>query len=296
MLTLARMFARFCFHVSLFCPTCATGLLLCQLCLVIPPHLSFSAGRELQHVRLLELLAVVQAGGTRAMRLVMLLPGLVASLALVPHVPHRGSRAALQAAPPPPEVASASRGQRLMMTAPAEAAELVPESLYPAWPELSPKSDVGDLLSAFAATAAAVPLSASSEPGDGWQRWRDGGFDTYKLIAARLSRQSYPEAAECLRALLATAKKSYPDLYATLKFVPKKNGRVRLTLTLTLTRTLTPNANPNPHSRPNPNPGLNPMIAAMEKGGEPPSLEARTPREARRALEDLTRALEQAWS
>ena len=29
MLTLARMFARFCFHVSLFCPTCATGLLLC---------------------------------------------------------------------------------------------------------------------------------------------------------------------------------------------------------------------------------------------------------------------------
>ena len=30
MLTLARMFARFCFHVSLFCPTCATGLLLCS--------------------------------------------------------------------------------------------------------------------------------------------------------------------------------------------------------------------------------------------------------------------------
>ena len=28
-LTLVRMFARFCFHVSLFCPTCATGLLLC---------------------------------------------------------------------------------------------------------------------------------------------------------------------------------------------------------------------------------------------------------------------------
>ena len=152
-----------------------------------------------------------------------------------------------------------------MMTAPAEAAELVQESLYPAWPELSPKADVRDLLSAFAATAAAVPLSASSEPGDGWQRWRDGGFETHKLIAARLSRQSYPEAAECLRAVLATAKKSYPDLYATLKFVPKKNG-------------------------------LNPMIAAMEKGGAPPSLEGRTPREARRALEDLTRALEQACS
>ena len=31
MLTLARMFARFCFHVSLFCPTCATGLLLTGL-------------------------------------------------------------------------------------------------------------------------------------------------------------------------------------------------------------------------------------------------------------------------
>ena len=38
------------------------------------------------------------------------------------------------------------------------------------------------------------------------------------------------------------------------------------------------------------------MIAAMEKGGAPPSLEGRTPREARRALEDLTRALEQACS
>ena len=79
------------------------------------------------------------------------------------------------------------------------------------------------------------------------------------------SRQSYPQAAECLRAVLATAKKSYPDLWATLKFVPKKNG-------------------------------LNPMVAAMEKGGAPPSLEGRTPREARRALEDLTRALEQACS
>ena len=152
----------------------------------------------------------------------MLLPCLVASLALVPHAPHLGSRAAPQAVPPPPEVAS--RAQRLLMTAPAEAAELVQESLYPAWPELSPKADVGDLLSAFAATAAAVPLSASSEEGDGWRRWRDDGFDTHKLIAARLSRQSYPEAAECLRALLASAKDSYPDLYATLKFVPKKNG------------------------------------------------------------------------
>jgi len=199
------------------------------------------------------------------MRLVVMLPCLVASLALVPHAPHLGSRAAPQAAPLPPEVAAASRGQRLMMTAPAEAAELVQESLYPAWPELSPKADVGDLLSAFAVTAAAVPLSASSEPGDGWRRWRDGGFETHKLIAARLSRQSYPQAAECLRAVLATAKKSYPDLWATLKFVPKKNG-------------------------------LNPMIAAMEKGGAPPSLEGRTPREARRALEDLTRALEQACS
>jgi hypothetical protein len=29
MLTLARMLPRFCFHVSLFCPPCATGLLLC---------------------------------------------------------------------------------------------------------------------------------------------------------------------------------------------------------------------------------------------------------------------------
>ena len=29
MLTLARMFARFCFHVSLFCPACATGILSC---------------------------------------------------------------------------------------------------------------------------------------------------------------------------------------------------------------------------------------------------------------------------
>ena len=186
------------------------------------------------------------------MRLVMLLPCLVASLALVPHAPHLGSRAAPQAAPLPPEVAAASRGQRLMMTAPAEAAELVQESLYPAWPELSPKSDVGDLLSAFAATAAAVPLSASSEPGDGWQRWRDGGFDTYKLIAARLSRQSYPEAAECLRALLATAKKSYPDLYATLKFVPKKNGRVEAN----------PNANANANPIANANANANPIANA----------------------------------
>ena len=182
----------------------------------------------------------------------MLLPCLVASLALVPHAPHLGSRAAPQAAPLPPEVAAASRGQRLMMTAPAEAAELVQESLYPAWPELSPKADVGDLLSAFAATAAAVPLSASREPGDGWRRWRDGGFETHKLIAARLSRQSYPEAAECLRALLATAKKSYPELWATLKFVPKKNGRVAARVRVRVRVEADPNANANPNANASP--------------------------------------------
>ena len=158
-------------------------------------------------------------------RTVWLLPCLVASLALGPQAPHLaqhvGCRAASRicagplacAAPPPPE-------------ADPEAAE-PPQpqpSLFPAWPELSPKADVLELLAVFAATAAAVPLGASSEPGEGWRRWRDDGFDTHKLMAARLSRQYYPEAAACLGSVLSQAQKSYPDLNASLKFVPKKNG------------------------------------------------------------------------
>ena len=198
------------------------------------------------------------------MRLVMLLPCLVASLALVPHAPHLaphlGARTAprhcagplaCETAPPPPEAAelvqeSAVRWPRLAVVSRMQAEA---DSLFPAWPELSTKADVADLIAAFGATAAAVPLSASNNPypnpnldpnpnpnpnhypnpnpnqvplsasseeGEGWRRWRDEGFDTHKLMAARLSRQSYPEAAACLRSVLATTKKSYPDLYATL--------------------------------------------------------------------------------
>ena len=74
------------------------------------------------------------------MRLMMLLPCLVASLALVPHAPHLGSRPATRNCAGP-----------LACTAPppSEAAEPLQESLFPAWPELSTKADVGDLLAAF---------------------------------------------------------------------------------------------------------------------------------------------------
>ena len=172
------------------------------------------------------------------MRLVMLLPCLVASLALVPHAPHLaphlGARTAprhcagplaCETAPPPPEAAelvqeSPVRRPRLAVV-PRMQEEA--DSLFPAWPELSTKADVADLIAAFGATAAAVPLSASSEPGEGWRRWRDEGFDTHKLMAARLSRQSYPEAAACLRSVLATTKKSYPDLYHEVFNEPEQN-------------------------------------------------------------------------
>ena len=53
--------------------------------------------------------------------------------------------------------------------------------MYPPWPELSKPTDVSDVLDAFTATATAVPLKAASEPGDGWRRWRDVGFELHKV-------------------------------------------------------------------------------------------------------------------
>lgn len=84
------------------------------------------------------------------------------------------------------------------------------------------------------------------------------------MVAKGLSRQSYGATAACLQTIIGETQRQYKDLYAVLKFIPKKNG-------------------------------LNPLLAAMREGGPPPSLGDVKPREARRALEDLSRALEQTW-
>ena len=93
------------------------------------------------------------------------------------------------------------------------------------------------VLEAFERVAVTVPLQASSEPGDGWRNWSDGGFEAHKFITAKLSRQTYIPVAKCLLKLVVECQARYPDLYAVLKFVPKKNG-------------------------------LNPILASLQKGNE----------------------------
>ena len=65
--------------------------------------------------------------------------------------------------------------------------------------------------------------------------------------------------------LVIASQERYPDLYAVLKFVPKKNG-------------------------------LNPSLAKLSEGDTAAvAIDGLKPREVRRQLDDLQRALEQTW-
>lgn len=65
--------------------------------------------------------------------------------------------------------------------------------------------------------------------------------------------------------MLVAIQPTYPDLYAVLKFVPKKNG-------------------------------LNPALAKVQKGdSEATRIDKLRPRDVKRRLEDLGRTVEQSW-
>lgn len=141
-------------------------------------------------------------------------------------------------------------------------------SLFPIWPEgaLAGKRELGKVIEAFVETVTLVPLKASSETGqDGWRAWYDGGFAAHKFIASKLSRDTFTLELSLLLRLVLRSQERYPDLYAVLKFVPKKNG-------------------------------LNPSLEKLLAGDEAAvAIDSLTPREVRRNLDDLQRAIEQAW-
>ena len=99
-------------------------------------------------------------------------------------------------------------------------------SSYPEWPEGAVKGEreLGTVLTSFVHVATAVPLDAASDPGDPWESWLDGGFEAHKCIHRSISRTSYVEVLGCLQCVLAQCQATYPDLWAVLKFIPKKNG------------------------------------------------------------------------
>jgi len=146
--------------------------------------------------------------------------------------------------------------------APAE----VEQSLYPTWPRLANgKMELSATLAAFESIAEDVPLKAATLPGDGWREWSDGGFDGVKLIATKLSRVTYIDVLTSTCRMLVALQAAHPDLYAVLKFVPKKNG-------------------------------LNPWLASVQKGNAGAArIDKLRPREVRRRLDDLQRTFEQSW-
>ena len=140
-------------------------------------------------------------------------------------------------------------------------------SYYPKWPEsaLSGKRKLSSVLESFSALAASVPIDAASEEDREWRAWLDGGFEAHKFIHKSISRQSYADVLNCLHIVLTRCQQSYPDLWAVLKFVPKKNG-------------------------------LNPALSLLAKEGtDAVSVASLTPRVLRRRLDDLQRTFEQSW-
>ena len=76
------------------------------------------------------------------------------------------------------------------------------------------------------------------------------------------------QVLQCLHVVLLHCRGAYPDLWAVLKFVPKKNG-------------------------------LNPVLALLAREGAEAvatSVASLPPRALRRQLDDLQRALEQSWA
>ena len=102
----------------------------------------------------------------------------------------------------------------------------VRSTAFPAWPESAIKGrrDLSVVIEAFEQAALGVPLNAASAKGDDYRAWLDGGFAAHRFINAKLSRQTYVPILQLLLQLMVGIQERYPDLYAVLKFVPKKNG------------------------------------------------------------------------
>ena len=137
-------------------------------------------------------------------------------------------------------------------------------SSYPKWPDsaIAGRRALSTVLTSFVHVVTAVPVEAASEADCQWEAWLDGGFEAHKFIHKSISRQSYPEVVECLHTVLMRCREAYPDLWAVLKFVPKKNG-------------------------------LSPVLALLAREGADAVSDATltlTPRAMRRQLDDLPRA------
>jgi hypothetical protein len=72
-------------------------------------------------------------------------------------------------------------------------------------------------MSTFVDVATSPPLKASSEKGDGWREWADGGFAAHLLISRKMSRMTYVSALQGLLEMVVRIQQKYPDLYAVLK-------------------------------------------------------------------------------
>ena len=127
-----------------------------------------------------------------------------------------------------PLAATSCRSAAALATAdPLAAARLSTgtDGKFPPWPEWErPPAEYEELVATFVEGATTVPLGASAGQGVGWEEWADGGFSVHLLLTRRLSRQTYIAALDGLLGLVVRCQQTYPDLYAVLKFVPKKNG------------------------------------------------------------------------
>jgi hypothetical protein len=115
-----------------------------------------------------------------------------------------------------------SRGREIHVTA----ARTATDSLFPMWPPeaIAGRRELSAVVEAFEQVTIGVPLKASSEAGDGYRAWLDGGFAAHRFINQKISRQTYVPILVLLLQLMVGIQARYPDLYAVLKFVPKKNG------------------------------------------------------------------------
>ena len=171
----------------------------------------------------------------------------------------------------------------------------VRSTAFPAWPESAIKGrrDLSVVIEAFEQAALGVPLNAASAKGDDYRAWLDGGFAAHRFINAKLSRQTYVPILQLLLQLMVGIQERYPDLYAVLKFVPKKNGLNPLLASLQARRRASRHCSPAATHTPS---RRRPFLAA-QSGVDPESMRINEmrPREVRRRLDDLKRALEQSW-
>jgi len=97
---------------------------------------------------------------------------------------------------------------------------------FPTWPEsaIAGRRELATVIELFEQNALSVPLNAGSANSDGYRTWMDGGFAAHRFINQKLSRQTYVPILLLLLHLMVGVQQKFPDLYAVLKFVPKKNG------------------------------------------------------------------------